>query len=242
MYFVFTPVKVGSCFDSTALTCAYTQYCGFHSFIGTAGTASEILYAHEPWAYNISGCDTNIAFGTGYPNADAIDPVVSTLSHEASETMTDPNLNAWYDSSGNEDGDKCSYLYGNGGYGSLSGLANNGLGYYNYTFSTDQYLMQLEWDNRLLTCARTNTDVQPTVTISPATATHGVATAFTATVTDPAGLAYVSWSFGDGTATTTTTVNSQSHTYATAGSYTLTTIVTDNHGNTKKSLLSVTVS
>jgi PKD repeat protein len=63
-----------------------------------------------------------------------------------------------------------------------------------------------------------------------------------ATVTDPAGLAYMSWSFGDGTASTTTTGNTQNHTYATAGAYKLTTIVTDNHGNTRKTVLTVTVS
>ena len=86
------------------------------------------------------------------------------------------------------------------------------------------------------------TDVQPTVSLSPATATHGVSRLFTATVTDPAGLSSVSWSFGDGTASVTTTTNTRSHNYAATGSYKLTTIVTDNHGNTRKTVLTVTVS
>ena len=243
-YFIFTPYKVGSCFDGTSTTCAYTGYCGYHSYIGAANSSTEILYANMPWAYNVSGCDTNLAFSSGYANGDAIDPVVGVLSHEASETMTDPNLNAWFQSSGTdagyENGDKCAYVYGNGGYGSMTGLSNNGLGYFNYTIATDQYLMQLEWDQRILNCARTDTDTQPIVTITPTSATHGVSTLFTAHVTDPAGINVISWNFGDGTSTTTTTAT-VSHTYATAGTKTMTVIVTDNHGNEKKVIQAITV-
>jgi hypothetical protein len=246
-YFVFTPVNVGSCFASTSSSadCAYTGYCGYHSFIGTARSSTEILYANMPWAYNENGCDVNLAFSTGYANGDAIDPVVGVLSHEASETMTDPNLDAWFQSSGTdagfENGDKCAYVYGNGGFGSTTGLANNGLGFYNYTLSGDQYLMQLEWDQRLKNCSRTNTDTQPTVSITPTTATHGVATTFTAHVTDPAGISTIAWTFGDGVSATTTAAT-VSHTYATAGSKAMTVIVTDGHGNTKKVNQTITVS
>ena len=243
-YFIFTPYNVGSCFDSSSSSCAYTSYCGYHSFTGSGAT--EILYANMPWAYNTSGCDVNLAFGAGYPNGDAIDPVVGIWSHEASETMTDPNLNAWYQDGGTnagyENGDKCAYVYGNGGYESLTGLLNNGLGYYNFTFGGDQYLMQLEWDQRLLNCKKSDTDVQPTMSVSPATATHGVAKTFTATVTDSAGISTISWNFGDGTATDVTTGNTDSHTYATAGTKTLTVIVTDGHGNEKKVTQTITVS
>ncbi len=58
----------------------------------------QIVYANMPWAYSVSGCDVNLAFSpTGYANGSAIDPEVGVLSHELIETMTDPNLNAWYD-------------------------------------------------------------------------------------------------------------------------------------------------
>jgi PKD repeat protein len=248
-YFLFTPNNVGSCFDSGSTSCAYTAYCGYHGFIGTGGSSTEILYANMPWAYNVNGCDVNDAFGTGYPNADGIDPVVGIWSHEASETMTDPNLNAWYQDSGTdagfEDGDKCAYVYGTGGYGSLTGLSNNGLGYYNYTLeSTDQYLMQEEWDQRLKNCSHNLTDTQPVVSITPTTAVHAHATTFTAHVTLPSGVTVstVNWNFGDGTAATTTTTTTISHTYASAGSKTLTVIVTDSHGNEKRMSQTITVS
>jgi PKD repeat protein len=87
-----------------------------------------------------------------------------------------------------------------------------------------------------------DTDTQPSATINPATATHGVAQTFTATVTAPAGLAYINWTFGDGTATVQTSGASATHTYATAGTKTLTAIVTDNHGNEKKVVKTITVS
>jgi hypothetical protein len=236
-HYVFTPVGVGSCFDSTSATCSYTGYCAWHAY----QASNSMLYADMPWAYSVNGCDVDVAFGTGYSNGDAIDPEVGVLSHEMAETMTDPELNAWFDGSGNEIGDKCAYTYGSGGYGSTSGLANNGLGYWNTAFGTDDYLLQQEFDNHTSNCQLKSSFTQPNASLSPSTATHGVPQTFTATVTDPYGVAYIAWTFGDGTSATTTGT-SVSHTYAAAGTKTLTAIVTDNFGNTKKVSLAVTVS
>jgi hypothetical protein len=248
-YFIFTPSGVGSCFSSSSPSteCAYTGYCGWHTYMGSAGSSTETLFSDMPWAAGISGCDTNNAFGTGYPNgaASGIDPVVGVWSHEASETMTDPNLNAWYESAtGAENGDKCAYVYGSGGYGSMAGLPNNGSGFYNYTLAGHQYLAQMEWDQRVLNCSTTNRDVQPVVTISPTTAVQAHATTFTAHVTErgvTVAVNRVVWSFGDRTSATTST-NTVSHTYATAGSKALTAIVTDTRGNEKKVAQTITVS
>jgi hypothetical protein len=145
-YFVLTPAGVGSCFDSTSGSCSYTAFCGYHSYMGSG--SSQIVYANLPWIYQEPGCDVN----AGYPNPGDIDPVVSVFSHELSETMTDPNLNAWYDSGGYEIGDKCAYTYGAGGYGSLTGLNNNGSGYWNVPLGSGDYLMQLEYDQRVGNC------------------------------------------------------------------------------------------
>jgi PKD domain len=246
-YILFTPLKVGSCFTSASTSCAYTQYCGYHSFF--TGTLGQIVYANMPWSYSVSGCDVNLAFSTGYPNGSAIDPEVGVLSHELIETMTDANLNAWFDSSGNEIGDKCAYIYGSGGYGSMTGLANNGLGYWNTPLSGDEYLLQLEFSNRNSNgtstgCVRTDTDTQPsfTITISPNPPVHGSSATFTANVTDPYGINRVYWIFGDGTSTIVYATNTVKHTYATAGTKTLTVIVTDNHGNEKRVIETITVS
>jgi len=38
--------------------------------------------------------------------------MVSVMAHELEETISDPNLNAWYDSTGAENADKCAWTFG----------------------------------------------------------------------------------------------------------------------------------
>jgi hypothetical protein len=249
-YLLFFPNQVGSCMDSASTECfAYNAsgFCAYHSVIGSGST--QIVYADMPWIYQAPGCDVGLAsvFGMGYANASAIDPEVGTLSHEIIETMTDVDLNAWYTTNtSGEIGDKCAYNYNGTTYGSHTGLSFNGLGYYNQV-AGDQYLMQTEFSNRnsngsTTGCIGKDTDTQPLVSVSPTTATHGISQTFTALVNDPAGVAYIIWSFGDGTSSATTTGTSLSHTYATAGTKTLTLIATDTHGNERRVAISITVS
>lgn len=257
-YYIMTPYNVGTCFDSGGSQCSYTAYCGYHNSYTSSG--HTILYADMPWAYNVNGCDVNMAFGTGYPQADGIDPVVGIFSHELSETMTDPIVNpsatGWYQNAGTdagyEIGDKCAYIYGSGGYGSMSGLSNNGLGFYNYTLNGDQFLMQIEFSNGNANCISHNSfSPQPTVSaISPTTATHGTAQTFHVTVTDSNGVAYLDWAWGDGSALRTfsctgsspTFTCSASHTYTTTGSKAASVIATDKKGSQKKVSTTITVS
>jgi len=243
-YILFTPFNVGSCFSSASTSCAYTAYCGYHSFF--AGTTGQIVYANMPWSYNVNGCDVNLAFGTGFPNVSAIDTEVGVFSHELIETMTDPNLNAWFDGSGNEIGDKCAYNYNGTTYGSMTGLANNGFGFWNQLLGGDEYLLQTEFSNfnaksSTTGCVGKDGDKQPTVTIStvPSPPVHGSSTQFTANITAPNGVSTVDWTFGDGGSATGNPVN---HTYASAGNKTVTVIVTDGHGNEKKLVQTISVS
>jgi hypothetical protein len=242
-YTLFTPVGVGSCFTGSS-SCAYTTFCGYHGVFN--GASGPIVYANMPWAYMVNGCDVNMAFGTGFANGSAIDPEVGVWSHELIETMTDVQLNAWYDSSGNEIGDKCAYNYNGTTLGSMTGLPNNGLGFWDTGAAGDEYLLQTEFSNRnsngsTTGCVIKDTDTQPVVTTSivPNPPVHGSSAQFTATVTDPAGVNLVQWSFGDGTSATGNPVN---HTYTTAGAKTLVVIVTDGHGNEKKVTQTITVS
>jgi hypothetical protein len=253
-YLMFLPYQVGQCFDSSSSQCfaygtgASSAYCAYHSFIGSGNT--QIVYANMPFTYNTAGCDASKVFGLGYANGSSIDPEVGTLSHEIIETMTDVDISAWYGSGGSSDeiGDKCAYNYNGATYGSSSGLASNGLGFYNQVAGGDDYLMQTEFSNRnsngsTTGCVKVDSDTQPTVSsVTPSSATHGVATTYKATVSDPAGVAYITWTFGDGTAPVLATGSSVSHTYTTTGTKTQTLIVTDGHGNEKKVVHTVTVS
>ena len=111
-YFLFTPQSVATCQTAHALASGgcydplrYNGYCAYHSNIGVV--APFTLYANMGFA-NLRGCTTGIS-----PNANpAADAVINIVSHEQNETMTDPLGNAWYDSNGYEDGDKCETSYG----------------------------------------------------------------------------------------------------------------------------------
>jgi phosphate-induced protein 1 len=120
-----------------------TNYCGYHTHSTSVVTGQDIKYAvvpdPDPKHYDCSG---NVAvFGdTTSPNGDiGADSVCDTLIHEISETVTDPDLNAWYGPHG-ENGDLCNFVYG------TTFTATNG-SHYNQTFGGLQYLVQTIWEN-----------------------------------------------------------------------------------------------
>jgi hypothetical protein len=136
-YFVFTPKNVGSCAGST---CAFSYYCAYHSQIG-AGGSGTILYANMPYAAWVPS-----ACGSGQsPNGDDADSTINVTSHEHNETITDPLGTAWYDRSGNEDGDKCAWNFG-APLGGASGAE------YNQVINGHGYFMQQEWSNHSSGC------------------------------------------------------------------------------------------
>lgn len=62
------------------------------------------------------------------------------LSGSIPEEIGDPDLNAWYDSSGEENADKCAWTFG------TESTASNG-SKYNVTFGGSHYLIQQNWVN-----------------------------------------------------------------------------------------------
>ena len=104
IFFVYTSSGEGSCSGSS---CAYTDYCGYHGYFNSGTT--PVLYSNMPYA------DTNHCQvpGTPSPNSDpAADAAATVTSHELTEAITDPELNAWYSSGGDEIGDLCAWNYG----------------------------------------------------------------------------------------------------------------------------------
>jgi hypothetical protein len=142
-YFVFMPQQLGSCFDSVGLPhgCYDRHYCAYHSWIGEGAGAT--LYASMPFAQT-PGCDPGAT-----PHGTAADAVLNVTSHEHNETITDPTGGGWYDSSGYENGDECSFDFG--------ATIFNGFGYYNQVINGHQYLLQQEWSNRTNRCVQTGT-------------------------------------------------------------------------------------
>jgi hypothetical protein len=139
-YFVYFPPGVTTCTSAASYECSGTIYCAYHSSFGSGN--GTVLYADMPYD-GVSGCESG-----EYPNGDTgADSELSVSSHENIETITDPLGNAWYDSSGNEIGDKCNFTFGS----PLGGPAG---AEYNEQIATGNYYLQEEWSNAAGGCVQ----------------------------------------------------------------------------------------
>jgi hypothetical protein len=102
IYFVLTSSNIAE----TSGFC--TVYCGWHTHGTISGT--DIKYA---FVGNSNACLSACAIQTTGPNGNAgVDGMVSVIAHETEETNTDPDLNAWFNRSGQEDADMCAWTFG----------------------------------------------------------------------------------------------------------------------------------
>ncbi len=109
-----------------------TRYCGWHTHATLSGT--DIKYS---FVGNAARCIKACAVQSVGPNGNAgVDAMVSVIAHELEEATSDPDLNAWYDSSGAENADKCAWTFGQTLY-----VAPNGA-YYNMTLGGLNFLIQ----------------------------------------------------------------------------------------------------
>ena len=73
---------------------------------------AEIHISHN----NTCACkynDAELCDDTRLPNGNAAaDAMISVIAHELAEAATDPLLNAWFDSAGYENADKCAWDFG----------------------------------------------------------------------------------------------------------------------------------
>jgi Phosphate-induced protein 1 conserved region len=130
LYFVLTSA------DVTASSGFCTQYCGWH----TRGTINghDIKYS---FVGNPDRCPSACEAQTTGPNGNAgADGMASIIAHELEEAVTDPDLNAWYDSRGAENADKCAWTFGTTFTTSNGALAN-------MTMGGNNYLIQRNWVN-----------------------------------------------------------------------------------------------
>jgi PKD repeat protein len=217
IYFVMTPQGVGGCFGPTAGSgCAYSYYCAYHSSFGSG--AGETLYANQPYA-DVPGCDSGQR-----PNGGGADSTVNLISHEHNETITDPRGDAWFASTGDENGDKCLLDFG-------TALGSTGSGQYNQLINGGHYYLQREWSNASHSCVLTMPNQAPTAsfTSTPPSPTTGQAVSFAGSASSDSDgtISGYSWDFGDGATGSGAT---PSHSYATAGTYAVRLTVTDNDG------------
>jgi hypothetical protein len=139
-YFVYFPSGVTTCTNAASVECSGTIYCAYHSSFGSG--ASTVLYANMPYD-GVSGCESG-----EYPNGDTGgDSELNVTSHENIETITDPLGNAWFDSTGNEIGDKCNFTFG-------SPLGGAPGAEYNEQIASGNYYLQEEWSNAVSGCVQ----------------------------------------------------------------------------------------
>jgi hypothetical protein len=115
MYHVFLPPGTDECFDSTYSVCYSPDnndtwfFCAYHGYADFPDIG-HVIYSVEPYQ-NVPGCSVK----PGTPNGSLIDSTNSVLSHELIEAITDPDLDAWWNSEnqdeyGAEIADECSFL------------------------------------------------------------------------------------------------------------------------------------
>jgi hypothetical protein len=275
VYFVVLPADVNVCTTLLAeggfaqqVACADNVLCGYHgSFLDVRGGFNTVLYAAIPVAPHRDGslepdpkrdCQTDGTSAVQEPNHDAADVVISELSHELSETITDPILDkAWFDTgTGNESGDACGATGAfdpatgnnpNGYLPTLGGSATAGT-LYDQLINGHPYYLQSEWSNgdgncemrpspgsiaARFTIPRRANKARPSLTFSPAASTSKNA------------LSSATWNFGDGSRTSfyygKTALMRANHRFRAAGSYTITLTLVDNRGNLQTTARRVTI-
>src|SRR5262249_3256809 len=83
----------------------HAGFCAWHSAGSCNGTPVQFAFF-----FNLdgdSGCDPQ----SSLPGSQGLKALANVSAHELSEAITDPRLNAWYDSSGAENADKCAWSF-----------------------------------------------------------------------------------------------------------------------------------
>jgi hypothetical protein len=130
VYFVLTSQDV----NETSGFC--TQYCGWHTNATISGSDIKFAFVGNA-ARCLSSCAAQSTSPNGNPGADGM---ASVIAHELEEATSDPDLNAWYDTRGEENADKCAWTFG------TESTASNG-SKYNVTWGGTKYLIQQNWVN-----------------------------------------------------------------------------------------------
>src|SRR5262249_4926643 len=98
IYFVFTSNFPGG----------HVNYCAWHSYGTCNGTTIQVAYM--PNVTGLAGCDPGNTYNCN-TYSQGTRAIANVTSHEFMEAITDPDLDAWYDQQGAENGDKCAWKF-----------------------------------------------------------------------------------------------------------------------------------
>ncbi len=218
--------------------CAWHDWNGDTSLSGGSAASSygDIAFTNMPYVADMgSSCGASSV-------RDNRDGFSIVEGHEYAETVTDQNpAGGWTNQTGDatyngqENGDECAWITSGQGATQLVTMGNGA------------YPMQSTWSNDTNRCDIAHVTVGGgggggggTPTANFTASTSGLTATFTDSSTDSGGtISTHAWTFGDGA---TSTATSPSHTYAAAGTYSVTETVTDGVSGTSSSkTLAVTV-
>jgi PKD domain len=263
VYFVVLPADVDVC---DPMSCASNKFCGYHQwFVDTHNDI--VLYAVLPLQPLRDGsllvpspkgdCQIDGTSATQTPNGDVnADILISQLSHEYSETITDPHIPFGWDTASPalEVGDKCNvnaaaqlpqsnpdaFLPTLGGSEPAGSL-------YTQLINGHRYYTQSEWSNGDHGCEMRPSlgRIVPRFTVPRrANKAGGWLTFSPAASTSKNALSSATWNFGDGSPrrfSTEKPLTPAKHRYRKAGRYTVTLTLVDNRGNVQTTTRGVTV-
>jgi len=112
------------------------SYCGWHNHAKLLNSDIKFAFVGNP-----DRCPLTCEVQAQSPNGDSgADAMASVMVHETFETIADPDFTGWYDSKGQEIGDKCAWKWG-----PVEGMF--GYGAYNQTFRNRDWLIQMIWED-----------------------------------------------------------------------------------------------
>ena len=219
--------------------CAWHDYNGDTTLSGGGAAPSpygDIAFTNMPYVADLgASCGANFV-------SNSLDGYSIVGGHEYAETLTDQNpAGGWVNNTGSsftgqENGDECAWI--SSGQGAAALVA----------FSTGSFAMQSTWSNDTNRCDISHPTVSGsgsggTPTANFTYSASGLTVNFTDTSTDSGGsIGMHSWNFDDGN---TSTAANPSHTYASAGTYSVSETVYDsvnNRSSTKTLSITVTAS
>jgi PKD repeat protein len=246
LWFIILPPKVQTCFDTVSKGCgpygtAANGFCGYHtSFSGGFSGTQQTIWSVNPYdAAAGTGC------GSTEPNNNVGDLTVNDISHEMNEAITDPlpysaGTGGWWDANttnGGEIGDQCNFVFG-------TSIGSTSSGTYDELINANPYYVQTEWSNASTSCVMNYGATAPTAAF---TYTPGSPTALDPVSFNSSGshdnntggsITGYTWDFGDGGSSSSA---NPSHTYSSAGTYTVKLTVQDSAGLTNSQTQTVTV-
>jgi hypothetical protein len=137
-----------------AMTNYCTSFCGRHSYTSALGGLESGGFRQLFDAkYAIVGhpggrcptCLPNLASSTETPNGKAVDGMASTLLHEILETVSDPHLDAWYNTSAQNETEENADICENSQLESKGRTADGRV--YNLTLGTRNFFVRNIWVN-----------------------------------------------------------------------------------------------